>query len=115
VAQFPASELRNNATRNVVQQWVHNDVEAASKWIATLPADPSRDQAIETLVNVASHERPEIAAQWLDSLPNENARRSRAEMIAQRWLQTDEAAARAWINQSSLPQESKNRLLNRKF
>jgi hypothetical protein len=46
-------------------------------------------------------------------LTNTDMRNARLESIARLWLRSDEPTARRWIEQSSLPELRKDRLLGR--
>jgi hypothetical protein len=76
-----------------------------------LTAGHSRDSAVAAFAESLANSSPESAAKWLETVTDEEMRNSRLEMTAQRWLQTDEPAARQWIAQSALPPETKQQLL----
>jgi hypothetical protein len=61
----------------------------------------------DTLAN----SNPQTAIGWIDSVANEDLRHGQLESVARRWLTSDAPAARAWIESSSLPPETKSQLL----
>jgi len=77
----------------------------------TLPDDKSRETVMLAFVDSLSYQQPDIAMKWLDQISNKQTRSSRLENVARRWLESDESAAMAWIKQSSLPEQQKDRLL----
>ena len=96
--------------------------QGASKWLDTIPAGKAREQAAEAFINNVSYQEPALAAKWVMELataeskqPGQNNRNSyRVENLARTWLQQDEKAARAWIQQAPLSEERKKLLLQPK-
>jgi hypothetical protein len=97
--------------QRLLGSWAHSDSAGAASFLQSLPAGKSRDAAISSFVGSLAYQEPEMAAPWAASIADEGARHRQMEMVAQNWLRFDSAAATAWINQSSLPQDVRNRLL----
>ena len=53
-----------------------------------------------------------MAVQWAATISNDSLRDSQIESTARIWMQTDSPNASAWISNSSLPNDTKARLLN---
>ena len=83
----------------------------AIDWIKTLPEDSGRQAAVMALVDSTSYQNPELSVQWAEKITDNQGRGYRLENAARRWLESDETAAMAWIKQSSLSQQVKDRLL----
>ena len=122
VSAFPEGQTRDSAMSSVISGWAQNDPTGASKWIESMPAGKSREKAAEHFVNYASYQEPALAAKWATELyantvtqpgqPNRNT--YQLENIARNWMNQDEKAARAWIQQLPLTEEKKRALLDRK-
>jgi Na+-transporting NADH:ubiquinone oxidoreductase subunit NqrC len=54
---------------------------------------------------------PQGAIMWVAGISDEETRRKELTNYAQRWIRKDETAARSWISNSDLPQETKDHLL----
>ncbi|MFH1022376.1 MAG: hypothetical protein V1809_03215 [Planctomycetota bacterium] len=107
----------NSLGETMMIWWIVNP-EEASVWLAAKPACPARDAAILRLIEgdwVLPPLLTEIPAQfeWANKISEESTRIAARTTIAERWLRTDPAAARAWIVGSSLPEETKQTLLQK--
>ncbi len=52
------------------------------------------------------------AAKWLETAGNADMRVQKLEGLARTWLEKEPAAAQAWLERASLPEQVKARLLN---
>ena len=55
---------------------------------------------------------PQAAVQWAATISDDSLRDSQMESTARAWLKTDPRNASTWIANSSLPDDTKTRLLN---
>jgi hypothetical protein len=110
-ANLPNGLARLQSLPVVAEYWAGQDAGAASDWLRALPADGALAEAIEAFVAQASP--PQAAAVWVERIGNEEKRYQAIEKIARQWLSQDTEAARTWLQQTSLPAERKERLLNR--
>ncbi len=53
----------------------------------------------------------EGAIRWVQTMSGEDRRRQELQSIVMRWMKSDPARATNWINGSSLPEETKAKLL----
>jgi len=65
-------------------------------------------------INHLSHSLPEMAAPYTSRLSKPDERHRAIESLARGWLRTDRSAAEKWLNQSDLPAERRQILLNSK-
>jgi hypothetical protein len=94
----------------VALRWGAENPKASAAWIETLRGR-TREQAIEGFVQGAANYEPQLAAQWALALPRENSRNGAIEAVASQWLNIDPVAAQAWLVQTALPEERKQKLL----
>lgn len=109
-AGFANEDLRIRACRDVVSTWVQNDPDSAGAWVKELPSGKPREAALQSLVNSLQYGDPKAAAQWVENVADPNQRNQMMENVARHWLETD-SSAKTWILNSSLPEETKTRLL----
>ena len=67
---------------------------------------------MSAFTNRISSSDPQAAVQWAATISNDSLRDGQMESTARAWLKTDPRNASAWISNSSLPDETKARLLN---
>lgn len=112
IQRLPADQ-QEAATRAVVDRWAAKDAEAAAAWLARQPDGKSKDSSISVLARKIAPEDPETALRWTGAISEERPRNRQTEQIARDWLRQDPAAARRWIETSTLPPDTRNRLLKR--
>lgn len=112
VARFPEGALRDTAIENLVSLWVDRSFEQAGDWLNGLAPGAVRDVGVSALVSRTLPIAPDVAAEWVGEIGDADRRANQMENVAEAWLATDAAAARAWITQSPLPDEVKTRLLS---
>ena len=111
IQAFPEGELRETAGRELVNVWADQAPEAAGHWLNALPQGSFRDIAVESYVTSILPAAPDTAATWAMEIRDPNRRSESLERVASLWLEVDAPAAKAWIPQSALAPETKNRLL----
>ena len=79
--------------------------------MGTLPEDSAKQRAVQSYVNQLVWQNPGMAAPWAEALTDPLARQNSLENLARQWLQTDHAAAEAWLGKVSLPDNIKQQLL----
>ncbi len=140
-SQLPDVAARRAADNSVAQNWAQDDPEAATRWAANLPADErgsavgfaayfwakedpktagdflnslagsARDEAVVTFSGGVAIEDSALALTWAATISDPSIRQKSEEAIATEWLKQDPPAARAWIQNSSMPEAEKARLL----
>lgn len=110
VAGLSDGPARLQCLPEVAGAWAEWDATAVSDWLRTLPADRAQAKAIETFI--ARSAQPQAASAWVESIENEAKRYQAIEKIAHQWLPLDAETARTWLQQTSLPADRKEKLLN---
>ena len=111
-ALFPEGDLRNSALHAIIPRWFDSDPAAVAQWLADQPSGSLKDRAIAEYAAPLSHSDPGAALDALNAVSDPPLRLRHSERIAGEWLARDPSAARAWIEESALPAESKTRLLS---
>ena len=97
-----------------MNRWSQSDPYEAGVWLGTLPSGESRDAAVISYTRRVVASDPQAAAQWAETIANQNVRDRQIETIVVSWLRSDANRAAAWLSNSSLPPETKARLLSQK-
>jgi hypothetical protein len=111
VVAFPEGKLRDTALEAVVKLWADKDITDAGAWVSTLSAQAGSDVAIGAYAEKLGVQFPETAAEWLQDIRDVRLRDERMVRLAELWLRQDAPAARQWISQAPLSNETKQRLL----
>lgn len=108
---FPVGYTRDYAIESLAYRWTATGADSVLAWANHL-STTDRDSAISAGAGALMDSNPLMAINWAMLIQNENQRVLQAERAARRWMETDQWAAEAWIRQSTLPAQSKARLLD---
>lgn len=141
VSQLQSVNARKTANSAIAQGWALDDPAAAARWAASLPADERgnavggaarlwakedpkaagdflnslggamRDEAVGFFSVTLAYEDSSLAFTWAATISDLSLRQKSEETIASEWLKQNPVAARDWIQNSSLPEAEKARLL----
>lgn len=104
------NEVQSTALDSSVSLWANTNPQAAAQWIQSL-SGPARDEAVATYIAVALPKDPAAAAAWAISIEDPGKRISALKGVLPQWMQRDPNAARTWIQNSSLGEAEKAKLL----
>jgi hypothetical protein len=90
------------AMRRVMMTWVAQDSASALGFVQSQPAGEARDTATGTYLWLNRTGDPQQSIALAESISDEQSRSRVIGMSARRWMETDEAAARAYVEQSTL-------------
>jgi hypothetical protein len=108
VAQQPDGENKTGEIETIAATWEENRPSAANQWLASLPAGPAKDAALQAAANSAN---PAAGETLLAGVGNDQIRVATETQIANNWMDSNPTAARTWIQNSDLPQQTKDLLL----
>ena len=111
IGKLPAGEARQTLLAALASNWAENDPEAAVKWAQQLPV-AEQTRTFEELLPKLANGNPALAATLLEKVTPER-RAGVSELIASQWLQSDPAAARAWLDTAPLSEAAKAALKKR--
>jgi hypothetical protein len=103
-------DVRSRTLSAAISRWARNDLRAAGEWINRLDG-AIRDEAVSTYSAVAANSDPAAGLTWAATLSDPKLRSSTVARIVTSWLRRSPADARAWVQNSSLPEPEKTRLL----
>ncbi len=103
-------EAVSEAVGSIASIWAQSDPAAAAHWLEGLSGG-ARDSAIISYSSVTAETDPAAATAWAATIADESKRASALRLPIRQWLEQDAAAARTWIQNSSLGEEEKARLL----
>lgn len=108
-------KYRKSARRELIMAW-QNDKDAglvsvAADWIQTLPNDNERDDLLRLLCVRESKASYADRIQWASAIQDENRRVAVSEKVLDKWFHEDPAAAKQWLQSSTLPRAVKDKWL----
>jgi hypothetical protein len=103
-------DLRERAISGLVNTWARRDPEAAAGWINSL-GGPPRDQAVSAYSSALSSRDPTTALTWAATISDEKIRDSSVQRIVTSWLRRSPSEATTWVQNSTLSDAEKTRLL----
>ena len=113
--QLPEGSIRQNAVGFLTQVWAKQDAARAGEWINTLPTGSSRDVAVANYADTVLALDPRAEALWIESVADSQVRSRWVDLFYSRWHEKDEAAAGAWLQQTTaLNEQQKAKLLGRR-
>ena len=104
--------VSNQAARSAIGTWAREDPYSASDYVIDMEPGVTRDQAAATLSQSLIREDPENALLWAQEISDPALQTRTLTPITQGWMEKNPEQATEWINSSSLPDETKQALLN---
>jgi hypothetical protein len=87
--------------------------EQAARYVAALPAGDLQAEAALQVINRWAENDPPSAAAWAEAFPAGATRDQALAKVASQWLQSNRSAAEAWLEKTTLPAETKAKLLHK--
>ena len=103
-------EAVSEAVGSIASMWAQSDPAAAAHWLESLSGG-ARDSAVTSYSFVTAETDPAAATVWAATIADESKRTNALRHTIRQWLEQDAAAARAWIQNSSLGEKGKATLL----
>jgi hypothetical protein len=110
-SQLPPGNLQEDAVLKVVNEWSFRDPAAAASWVSKFPEGNLRDKAAGPVIFWGQGQCPATIADMLDTMGNAELKKEHFETVAVVWMNRDPAAAKIWIQRSSVSEEAKQRVL----
>jgi hypothetical protein len=111
VAKFPEGRMGNAAIENLVQIWAEKAPDKAREWLTGLAEGPLRDAGVAAYAHKLAVGQPQTALNWAAKITDADLRSREIESLAQMWLRSDHNAASKWVQNASVSEEIKSRLL----
>jgi hypothetical protein len=109
----PTTLVNRAAIRATYRRFLIDGRKEALAWMETTKPEMRREQMLQGPVGMYLIQRswrdPEIGIEWTQYLLDDSERENALVTIAKRWLKNDESAAEAWLTQSPLSEESRER------
>lgn len=103
---------KRNTLPQILNQWLTQDFKTAATWLKSQPEGVERDNLIEETAKQCQHRNQEQNILLAALIINKNKRHQLSEQIFRNWLLRDRNRATEWRDNSDLPKEIKERLLN---
>lgn len=108
-ASLPA-DVRSSTLHAAISMWASSNLSAAGDWVGTLNG-PARDDAVDAYTSILSRSDPGAAATLATTMADQTARGQSLGRLVTSWMEKDPTAATAWIQNSTLTNDEKRRLL----
>ena len=95
----------------LIVYWAREDAQAASQWVAAQEAGPGRDTAAGGLSEALYQADPSSAFAWAVTIQDAKLREQSLSRAFSQWKSLDPIAAREALAESSLPEETRAKLL----
>ena len=109
----PEGHDKNLAVRASFALWGQVDREATLAWMATRPTgEPEAwlQPVFPVYARLLSEDSPADAIEWAERIEGDEEREIVLTEVARAWRLRDEAAAEAWLLQSSLSEETREKV-----
>jgi len=114
VLAAPKTPENDFAVRVAYEEWARVDRRAAMEWVAERAAREADRSWLQPILPVYARllaaDSPAEAIEWAEQIEHENKRRYALIEIARAWRERDEAAAEAWLVESPLSDEDRERV-----
>jgi RNA polymerase sigma factor (sigma-70 family) len=110
VIAFPEGPMRDQAMSGLVASWATNDVQGATTWLKLQPSEKLPTETIASFA-AASRSAPSAAAEWIERMPRGPQKDALLNLIASNWMAVDRTSCRAWVQESSMPEDMKRNWL----
>lgn len=106
--------LRQQCIARILNVFVPVDPEAAGRWVERMPSGPVRESTIGCYVDVVRLWKPELGARLGLKTEDPSERENRVRPCFLQWIAWDPSAARAWIKDAPIADQTKTRWLSEK-
>jgi hypothetical protein len=103
---------RDDAVKAAFDRWLQEDEEGAVAWLDEVAPAPGLDVAVRAVVRQTIQNLPETAMGWAQRIHDPDLRYRVVVGVGNRWLFKDPDAAKAWLVESGLPEETKAAISN---
>jgi len=113
LSSAPEGWEKDFAVRVTYEEWTLVDREAALAWMAaqaTGEPDPRLQPILPVYARLLAEDSPADAIGWAEQIEHDKKRRFTLIEVARAWRQVDEAATEAWLQQSSLSEEDREKV-----
>jgi hypothetical protein len=104
-------EVRSRTLESVISRWARNDSRAVGEWINGLNG-AVRDEAVGAFSASLAVKDPATALTWATTVSDSTRRTATVDRLVSSWLRRNPNDAKAWIQNSTLPDTEKTRLLS---
>jgi len=91
----------NRSMRDLMSNWSRQDDAGAVAFLTAQPAGPAKDEATQSYIWSNRSDNPQAVVALAETITDENSRDRAMGAAVGRWMQTDPAAAKAYIDSST--------------
>jgi hypothetical protein len=107
LATLPAGPDRDAGVQETYRVWLSRDREAAMAWMRGAELEPWLEPALALFAVVLARESPAEALEWAERILDDERRLEATAKIGRQWLRADPEAARSWLDEAELPDQTR--------
>jgi hypothetical protein len=107
-------EVKSRILEGVIEVMSVKDPKGSLQLAQSIPSGNSQNNSIKNSLNLMAQSDPRSAIALASGIANADLRSKAQQNVVAIWMQNDPTAATQWVNSSSLPQDVKARLLQKK-
>ena len=109
--ELPPGNGQTAGLRNAFGDWEDRDPVAAGEYLLAMPQSPQRDSSISGFATGYAWQNPQVAIAWAQEIRDPALRESSLTRAGQAFYRRDPEGAVAWLENSGLPEEARQRVL----
>lgn len=110
LSTLAAGRSRDDGVRETFRKWLREDPDAAMEYATTVELEPWLDPMVARVATRLGKDDPMLALDWASKVMDEDLRLTTTGIVARSWAFDDESAARAWVEQTDLPDYLKRKI-----
>ena len=107
---LPTGNGQMAGLRNAFGDWEDRDPAAAGEYLVAMPQSPKRDSAISGFAMGYAWQNPQLAITWAQDIQDPALRQTSLTRAGQAYFRRDPDAAKAWLDSSGLPEETRKQI-----
>jgi hypothetical protein len=110
--KLPASSGQAAGLTKAFGDWEDSDPAAAGQYLLAMPNSTQRDSAISGFAMGYAWQNPQLAIAWAQDIQDPALRLTSLTRAGFAYYRRDPAGAHAWMQNSSLPAETQQQIIN---
>jgi hypothetical protein len=108
---LPAGTGQTAGLRNSFDSWEDSNPAAAQEYLKSMPQSPQRDSSISGFATGYAWQNPQVAIDWAQTIADPALRERSLTQVGKIFYQQNPAGAAAWLENSELPDETRQKIL----
>ncbi len=105
---------RTSAAREVIAEYARENASEASAWLNSMANEPGYENVVASYIWNTAVSSPPLALSHVAEIENPETQTHLYEKILQRWHKHDASAAESWMDENSIPEDLRGKILRPK-